>query len=74
MVDECSLKTEIIYRDLIDKFLYEIKKELNNDEDLEELKELKNVTFVYSFIFNNIILYSFGYQKWLVKECLFVKL
>ena len=59
MVDECSLKTEIIYRDLIDKFLYEIKKELNNDEDLEELKELKNVTFVYSFIFNNIILYSF---------------
>ena len=43
MVDNLSVKTEVFYRSIIDKFIREIKKELNNDEDIENLKDLKSV-------------------------------
>ena len=43
MVDNLSVKTEVFYRSIIDKFIREIKKELNIDEDIENLKDLKSV-------------------------------
>jgi hypothetical protein len=44
MVDNLSAKTEVFYRNIINKFIKEIKRELNSDEDIENLKELKSVT------------------------------
>ena len=44
MVDNLSVKTEVFYRNIINKFIKEIKRELNSDEDIENLKELKSVT------------------------------
>ena len=44
MVDNLSAKTEVFYRNIINKFIKEIKRELNTDEDIENLKELKSVT------------------------------
>ena len=45
MVDNLSAKTEVFYRNIINKFIKEIKRELNSDEDIENLKELKSVTY-----------------------------
>ena len=44
MVDNLSAKTEVFYRNILNKFIKEIKRELNSDEDIENLKELKSVT------------------------------
>jgi len=49
MVDNLSAKTEVFYRNIINKFIKEIKRELNSDEDLENLKELKSVTHFLLF-------------------------
>ena len=45
MIDNLSAKTEIFYRSIIDKFIKEIKREISNDEELENLKELKSVKY-----------------------------
>ena len=53
MVDNLSAKTEVFYRNIINKFIKEIKRELNSDEDIENLKELKSVN---QALFNNLLI------------------
>ena len=62
MFDEDLMKTEVVYRSVIENLISEIKAELKNEKDKKALKELKRVKF-----FNYILclqLNSFGYLKW----------
>ena len=53
MSEQYLIKTEVFYRTIIERLFSEIKKEINNDDDRENLKELKKVKnfFIYYFTY-----------------------
>ena len=53
MSEKYLIKTEVFYRTIIERLFSEIKKEINNDDDRENLKELKKVInfFIYYFTY-----------------------
>ena len=53
MFEADLMKTEVVYRSVIENLIAEIKVELKNEKDKKALKELKRVKFLIKFFVYN---------------------